>query len=96
MVVLIGVAMLTVVLSWTVLNMVFTLRYADQHRGLGRAGIDFNDSNAEDPTYRDFAHVAFKSECVTRRIRRTALSHACCRTCSVRRPSVARSISLPA
>jgi hypothetical protein len=49
MVVLIGVAMLTIVLSWTVLNMVFTLRYADQHRGLGRAGIDFNDSNAEEP-----------------------------------------------
>ena len=49
MVVLIGVAMLTVVLSWTVLNMVFTLRYADQHRGLGRAGIEFNDSNAEEP-----------------------------------------------
>ena len=49
MVVLIGVAMLTVVLSWTVLNMVFTLRYADQHRGLGRAGIDFDDSNAEEP-----------------------------------------------
>ena len=49
MVVLIGVAMLTVVLSWTVLNMVFTLRYADQHRGLGRAGIDFNDSNAAEP-----------------------------------------------
>ena len=45
---LIGVAMLTVVLSWTVLNMVFTLRYADQHRGLGRAGIDVGDSNAEE------------------------------------------------
>jgi hypothetical protein len=47
--VLIGVAMLTVVLSWTVLNMVSTLRYADQHRGSGRAGIDVGDSNAEEP-----------------------------------------------
>jgi uncharacterized membrane protein len=47
MVVLIGVAVLTVVLSWTVLNLVFTLRYADQHRGLGRAGIGVGDSNAE-------------------------------------------------
>jgi hypothetical protein len=45
---LIGVAILTVVLSWTVLNMVFTLQYADQHRGFGRAGIDVGDSNAEE------------------------------------------------
>jgi hypothetical protein len=35
------------------------LRYADQHRGLGRAGIDFNDSTQRNPTYRDFAHAAF-------------------------------------
>jgi uncharacterized membrane protein len=39
MVVLIGVAMLTVVLSWTVLSMVFTLRYADQHCGTGAGMI---------------------------------------------------------
>jgi hypothetical protein len=49
MVVLIGVAMLTVLLSWRVLNMVSTLQYADRHRGSGRAGIDVGDSNAEEP-----------------------------------------------
>ena len=48
-VVLIGVALLNLVLSWTVVNTVFTLHYADQHSGLGRAGIDFNDSDAEEP-----------------------------------------------
>jgi hypothetical protein len=97
MVVLIGVAMLTVVLSWTVLNMVFTLRYADQHRGLGRAGIDFNDSNAEEPHVpRLRPRRLHHRHVLLGGFRRTALSHACCRTCSVRRPSVARSISLPA
>jgi hypothetical protein len=49
MVVLIGVAMLTVVLSWTVLNMVFTLRYADQHRGSGAPTSTSETSNAEEP-----------------------------------------------
>lgn len=58
-VVLIAAAVLTVVLSWTVVNTVFTLRYADQQFGSGRAGIDFGDSDVEEPTYRDFAYVAF-------------------------------------
>jgi uncharacterized membrane protein len=59
MVVLIGVAMLTVVLSWTVLNMVFTLRYADQHRGAGAPASTSATRTQRNPTYRDFAHVAF-------------------------------------
>jgi uncharacterized membrane protein len=78
-------AVLTVVLSWTVVNTVFTLRYADQHFASGRAGIDFGDSDAEGPTYRDFAYVAFTigmcyqvsdTALRNRRIRRTVLSHA--------------------
>jgi uncharacterized membrane protein len=82
---LIGAAVLTVVLSWTVVNTVFTLRYADQHFGSDRAGIDFGDSEAEEPTYRDFAYVAFTigmcyqvsdTTLRNRRIRRTVLSHA--------------------
>ena len=85
-VLLVGFAVLTVVLSWTVVNTVFTLRYADQHFGSSAAGIAFGDSDGLDaPTYRDFAYVAFTigmcyqvSDTTVRdpRIRRTVLSHA--------------------
>ena len=85
-VLLIGFAVLTVVLSWTVVNTVFTLRYADLHFGSGSPGIAFGDSDgSEGPTYRDFAYVAFTigmcyqvSDTTIRdpRIRRTVLSHA--------------------
>ena len=85
-VLLIGVAVLTVVLSWTVVNTVFTLRYADQSFGSGDGGIAFGDTDGpEGPTYRDFAYVAFTigmcyqvsdTTVRDRRIRRTVLSHA--------------------
>ena len=83
---LIGVAVVTVVLSWTVVNTIYTLRYAHLHFGSGAAGIGFGDSvGQEQPTYRDFAYVAFTigmtyqvSDTTVRdpRIRRTVLSHA--------------------
>jgi uncharacterized membrane protein len=83
---LVGVAVLTVVLSWTVVNTVYTLRYADLHFGSRAAGIAFGDSvGQERPTYRDFAYVAFTigmcyqvSDTTVRdsRIRRTVLFHA--------------------
>jgi uncharacterized membrane protein len=58
-VLLVAFAVLTVLLSWTVVNTVFTLRYADQSIGSGDAGIAFGDADApEAPTYRDFAYVA--------------------------------------
>lgn len=73
-------------LSWTVVNTVFTLRYADLHFGSRRPGIAFDDSDGPDgPTYRDFAYVAFTigmcyqvsdTTIRDRRIRRTVLSHA--------------------
>jgi len=82
----VAVAVLTVVLSWTVVNTVFTLRYADQSIGCGDAGIAFGDGDEpEAPTYRDFAYVAFTigmcyqvsdTTVRNRRIRRTVLSHA--------------------
>jgi uncharacterized membrane protein len=82
---LISAAVLTVVLSWTVVNTVFTLRYADLHFG-SEAGIAFGDSNGpEGATYRDFAYVAFTigmcyqvsdTTVRDRLIRRTVLSHA--------------------
>jgi uncharacterized membrane protein len=85
-VLLIGFAVLTVVLSWTVVNTVFTLRYADLHYGSSEPGIAFDDVEEPDrPTYRDFAYVAFTigmcyqvsdTTIRNRRIRRTVLSHA--------------------
>jgi uncharacterized membrane protein len=83
---LIGFAVLTVALSWTVVNTVFTLRYADLHFGSRDPGIAFDDSDEPDgPSYRDFAYVAFTigmcyqvsdTTIRARRIRRTVLSHA--------------------
>jgi uncharacterized membrane protein len=82
----IGVAVLTVVLSWTVVNTVYTLRYADLHFSSRDAGIAFGDPDGQEPpTYRDFAYVAFTigmcyqvSDTTVRdpRIRGTVLSHA--------------------
>jgi uncharacterized membrane protein len=85
-VLLAGFAVLTVVLSWTVVNTVYTLRYADLHFGSRVVGIAFGDgAGQERPSYRDFAYVAFTigmcyqvSDTTIRdpRIRRTVLSHA--------------------
>ena len=85
-VLLIGVAVLTVMLSWTVINTVYTLRYAHLHFGSTAAGIGFGDSaGPQRPNYRDFAYVAFTigmtyqvSDTTVRdpRIRHTVLSHA--------------------
>src|SRR5215211_650530 len=85
-VLLIGVAVVTVVLSWTVVNTVYTLRYADLHYRSRDAGIAFGDPDGqEQPTYRDFAYVAFTigmcyqvsdTTVGDRRIRGTVLSHA--------------------
>jgi uncharacterized membrane protein len=82
---LIGVAVLTVVLSWTVVNTIYTLRYADQHFGSARGGIAFGDGiGQERPGYRDFAYVAFTIGMTYQvsdttlhdpRIRRTVLGH---------------------
>jgi uncharacterized membrane protein len=84
-VLLIIVAVLTVVLSWTVINTLFTLRYAHLHFR-SAAGIDFEEvAVADKPSYRDFAYVAFTigmcyqvSDTTVRnpRIRSTVLSHA--------------------
>jgi uncharacterized membrane protein len=85
-VLLIGAAVLTVMLSWTVVNTVYTLRYADLHFKSTAVGIAFGEWDGQErPTYRDFAYVAFTigmtyqvSDTTVRdpRIRRTVLSHA--------------------
>jgi uncharacterized membrane protein len=87
-VLLIGIAVLTVVLSWTVVNTVYTLRYADLDYASSAtaSGIAFGEpATRQPPTYRDFAYVAFTigmtyqvsdTTLRDRRIRQTVLSHA--------------------
>ena len=85
-VLLIGFAVLTVVVSWTVVNTVYTLRYADLHFRSREEGIAFGDPDRQaPPTYRDFAYLAFTigmcyqvsdTTVGDRRIRGTVLSHA--------------------
>jgi uncharacterized membrane protein len=69
--------------SWLVLNTVFTLRYAGQYYSDPPGGVDFNGD--ADPTFRDFAYVAFTigmtfqvsdTTLQTTAIRATALRHA--------------------
>lgn len=90
--VLIVVATLTVVVSWIVLNTVFTLRYAGDFYSAPREPVepvepvDFGGAPAADrPDYRDFAYIAFTigmtyqvsdTNLRDRRIRRTVLLHA--------------------
>jgi len=85
-VLLIGVATLTVLLSWTVVNTVYTLRYADLHFRSTTGGIGFGGQSEQGrPTYRDLAYVAFTIGMTYQvsdtaisdpRIRGTVLSHA--------------------
>jgi uncharacterized membrane protein len=81
---LIALSFATVLLSWTVVNTVFTLRYADLHFQAG-SGIEFGSPPDEAPDYRDFAYVAFTigmcyqvsdTTLRDRKVRRTALAHA--------------------
>ena len=76
-----GVA--TVVVSWAVVHVVFTLRYAHEYYSDPAGGIDFK--NDEPPDYQDFAYVAFTigmtfqisdTDVQARLIRRTVLRHA--------------------
>jgi uncharacterized membrane protein len=85
-VVLVVVAVLTVALSWVVVNTVYTLRYTHlDYRDRNR--IDFGDADADasTPSYRDYAYLAFTvgmtyqvSDTTLRdpRIRGTVLRHA--------------------
>ena len=82
---LIGIAVATVTLSWTVVNTVFTLRYAHLHFVSMTGGVVFGAGGGQElPSYRDFAYVAFtigmtyqvSDTMVTApQIRRTVLSH---------------------
>jgi len=78
-----ALAIASVVLSWSVVHTIYTLRYARQYYMGTPGGIDFNQD--EPPRYTDFAYVAFSigmtfqvsdTDLTTTTIRATALRHA--------------------
>ena len=80
---LIGLGVLSVVLSWAVLHTVYTLRYARAYYSPPSGGIDFNEP--EPPTYLDFAYFSFTigmtfqvadTNITTKPVRRIVLHHA--------------------
>lgn len=75
-------AIVTVIVSWTLIHTLFTLRYADLYYGDEPGGFDFNTDAR--PDYRDFAYVAFTvgmtfqiadTNVTDQRLRRTILVH---------------------
>jgi uncharacterized membrane protein len=82
-VLLAGLGVTSVVLSWGVVHTIYTLRYARLYYTGSDGGIGFNED--EPPAYTDFAYVAFTlgmtfqvsdTELQTREMRRTALTQA--------------------
>jgi uncharacterized membrane protein len=79
----VGFGVMSVVLSWAMVHMLYTLRYAALYYGPPGGGIDFK--SADLPTYRDFAYVAFTvgmtfqvsdTDLNSAAVRRTVLRHA--------------------
>jgi uncharacterized membrane protein len=80
---LIGLGVLSVVLSWLTVQTVFMLRYARGYYERPAGGIEFNQAHA--PAYLDFAYFSFTigmtfqvsdTNITTTAIRRVALQHA--------------------
>jgi uncharacterized membrane protein len=82
--VLVGVGIATIVISWAMVHTLFTLRYAAlYYESRPAGGINFNEK--DDPSYLDFAYVAFTvgmtyqvsdTDLTTKAIRHTALRQA--------------------
>jgi uncharacterized membrane protein len=79
-----GLALFSIVASWAVVHLVFTLKYARLYFTEAPGGIDFHDGSTEHP-YLDFAYVAFTigmtyqvsdSDLTARSVRSTALRQA--------------------
>ena len=79
----IGIGVLSVVLSWTVVHTVYTLRYARAYYSPPEGGIEFNEKDP--PTYLDFAYLSFTigmtfqvsdTNITTKPVRRLALRQA--------------------
>ncbi len=80
--VLVGVGIVSVVIGWTMVHTVFTLRYARLYYEKNPGGVDFNESDR--PCYTDFAYLAFTigmtfqvsdTDLQNKEIRATALRH---------------------
>jgi uncharacterized membrane protein len=71
---LITAAVATVALSWSVINTIYTLRYAHLYYGRAADGIEFNMGTATPPSYRDFVYLAFTVG-MTYQVSDTALSN---------------------
>jgi uncharacterized membrane protein len=79
----VGLAVASVVASWSVVHIVYTLRYARLYYFGPDGGVNFNQS--EPPCYQDFAYLAFTigmtfqvsdTEFTSSRLRAVALRHA--------------------
>jgi uncharacterized membrane protein len=55
---LVGLAVLTVVVSWTVVHTTYALRYASLFYSGARGGVDFHQNADDQPQYSDFAYLA--------------------------------------
>jgi uncharacterized membrane protein len=80
---LVVLGIVSIVVSWSVVHTIYTLRYAALYYEGPDGGVDFND--AEKPSYTDFAYMAFTigmtyqvsdTNLQTKAIRHTALRHA--------------------
>ncbi|HLI56990.1 MAG TPA: DUF1345 domain-containing protein [Actinomycetota bacterium] len=78
-----GLSLLSIVVSWATVHLVFTLKYARLYYASGE-GIDFHDGSKEH-SFGDFAYVAFTigmtyqvsdTDLTARPVRLTALRHA--------------------
>jgi uncharacterized membrane protein len=76
-------AVVSVLVSWTVVHTVFALKYARRYYGDPEGGVDFDGTTA--PTFVDFAYLAFTigmtyqvsdTGFTTQEMRRLALGHA--------------------
>jgi uncharacterized membrane protein len=80
---LVGLAVASIVLGWSVVHTVYTLRYAKLYYEATPAGVDFNDDKL--PCYADFAYLALTigmtfqvsdTDLTSTAMRRLALRHA--------------------
>jgi uncharacterized membrane protein len=80
--VLVGVGIVSVVIAWTMVHTVFTLRYTRLYYEKHPGGVDFNEPDR--PRYTDFAYLAFTigmtfqvsdTDIQNKEIRATALRH---------------------
>ncbi len=79
---LISLGVVSVAVSWALVHVTFTLRYARAYYGIPEGGIDFNED--EPPNYLDFAYLAVTigmtfqvsdTNLTTKEMRRIALGH---------------------